>query len=232
MSDTQNPALDEDGRGSYEVRGDADVTVRRVDELEYFHHGAFGRLRAGLGVRAFGMQVVRLRPHSDLYPEHDHKDNDQEEVYVTLAGRATLTVQDQEYTLEPGVFVRVGPEETRKVVTDNEPIELVVIGGVPGLAYTPPPYTESGAALAVATAAPTSVAVGEAVTFDASESTPGSGAERLSYAWDFESTGSFVETSETSTHAYERPGTYTATLRVTDSAGRSDKDKVQIDVRP
>jgi mannose-6-phosphate isomerase-like protein (cupin superfamily) len=211
---------------------EADATVKRVDELEYFHHGAFGRLRAGLGVRAFGMQLVKLMPHSDLYPEHDHTDNDQEEVYVTLAGKATLSVGTQQFPLEPGVFVRVGPRETRKVRTDTEPVELVVIGGVPGQAYTPPPYTESGAALAVASATPRSVAVGEAVTFEGSESTPGSGAERLTHAWDFEGTGSFVETDEIATYTYPMPGTYTATLRVTDSAGRSDKDKVQIDVRP
>ena len=211
---------------------EADATVKRVDELEYFHHGAFGRLRAGLGVRAFGMQLVKLMPHSDLYPEHDHTDNDQEEVYVTLAGKATLSVGTQQFALEPGVFVRVGPRETRKVRTDTEPVELVVIGGVPGQAYTPPPYTESGAALAVASATPRSVAVGEAVTFEGSESTPGSGAERLTHAWDFEGTGSFVETGEIPTYTYPMPGTYTATLRVTDSAGRSDTDKVHIDVRP
>jgi quercetin dioxygenase-like cupin family protein len=209
----------------------ADVTVKRLEELEYFHHGTFGRLRAGLGVRAFGMQVVELPPHSDLYPEHDHTENDQEEVYVTLAGKATLTVAEEQYTLEPGVFVRVGPEATRKVVTDAEPVLLVVIGGAPGRAYTPPPYTESGAALAVASASSSAVAVREAVTFDASESTPGSGAEGLIYAWDFEGDGSFVETEQIASHAYETPGSYTATLRVTDSAGRSDQDKVQIHVR-
>jgi mannose-6-phosphate isomerase-like protein (cupin superfamily) len=227
-----NSAANEENRVSQTQGEAADVTVKRLDELEYFHHGAFGRLRAGLGVRAFGMQVVKLTPHSDLYPEHDHTDNDQEEVYVTLAGKATLSVGTQQYTLEPGVFVRVGPREMRKVVTDTEPVELVVIGGVPGRVYTPPPYTESGAALAVATASPTSVTVGATVTFDGSESTPGSGAERLTYAWDFDGTGSFAETGEVATHAYGVPGTYTATLRVTDSAGRFDKDKVQIDVRP
>jgi mannose-6-phosphate isomerase-like protein (cupin superfamily) len=205
--------------------------VKRIDELEHFHHGAFGRLRAGLGVRAFGLQVVSLPPHSDVYPEHDHAENDQEEVYVTLSGGATLVVADVRYTLEPGVFIRVGPTARRKVVTDEHPVQLVVIGGVPGRAYTPPPYTESGAALAVASAWPSSVAVREAVTFDASESTPGAGAEGLLYAWDFEGDGSFVETEHIASYAYETPGGYTATLRVTDSAGRSDQDKVRIHVR-
>jgi PKD repeat protein len=214
------------------VPSQEDVTVKRLDELEYFHHGAFGRLRAGLGVRAFGMQVVKLMPHSDVYPEHDHTENDQEEVYVTLSGEATLSIGTQRYVLEPGVFVRVGPQATRKIVTGDHPVELVVVGGVPGQAYIPPPYTESGAALAVASASPTSTNVGEAVSFDGAESTPGSDAESLTYAWDFEGTGSFVETGERATHAYKTPGTYTVTLRVTDNAGRSDTDKVQIHVQP
>ena len=208
-----------------------DVTRRRLDELEYFYHGAFGRLRAGLGVRAFGIQVVRLAPHSDLYPEHDHTENDQEEVYVTLSGTATLSVGGERYKLEPGVFIRVGPRETRKVVTSEEGVDLVVIGATPGRAYEPPPYTESGASLAVAVASPRSINTQELVSFDASESTPGTDAGPLMYAWDFEGTGAFVESGERTTHSFDLPGSYVATLRVTDNAGRSDTDKVQIDVR-
>lgn len=214
------------------AEGQPDVTVKRLDELEWFFHGAFGRLRAGLGLRAFGMQVVRLEPHSDVYPEHDHSDNDQEEVYVTLAGKATLSVGSVQYTLEPGVFVRVGPDETRKVVTEGESVELVVVGGAPGRAYSPPPYTESGAALAVAAASPISVGKGEDVTFDGSGSSAGSGTDELSYAWDLDGSGSFLQTEPRFTHAYEDAGTYTATLRITDGAGRTDTDRVRIHVRP
>lgn len=207
-----------------------DVTVKRLDELEPFYHGTFRRLRAALGVQAFGIQVITLPPHCDVYPEHDHTDNGQEEVYVTLAGRATLTVAGERYTLEPDVFVRVGPSEPRKVVTGDEGVQLVVVGGTPGRSYTPPPYTDKGAALAVARADPTEVEVGRTVSFDASDSTAGLDQGPLSFAWDFEGTGSFVGTGPAATHTYERPGGYTAVLRVTDTAGRSDSDKVRIEV--
>jgi PKD repeat protein len=206
------------------------VTVRTPDELEWFFHDAFGRLRAGLGIRAFGIQLVRLEPHSDIYPEHDHTDNDQEEAYVTLSGEATLRVGSEQYTLKPGVYIRVGSTEMRKVVTSDHSVEFVVVGGAPGRVYTPPPYTESGAALAVATASPTSVSAGDNVIFDGSGSSAGSGTQGLSYAWDFEGSGSFVETDATVTHAYREPGTYTATLRVRDGAGSTDTDKVRIHV--
>jgi enamine deaminase RidA (YjgF/YER057c/UK114 family)/mannose-6-phosphate isomerase-like protein (cupin superfamily) len=225
-ADGESPA-----RAGSAGEGSPDVTARRLEELEFFHHGAFGRLRAALGIRAFGMQVVRLEPDSDVYPEHDHTDNGHEEVYVTLSGSAVLIVGTRRYRLEPGVFVRVGPEETRKVVTEADSVVLVVVGAAPGRAYTPPPYTNEGAALAVASASPASVRAGGHVTFDGSESTPGKGAESLSYAWDFEGTGQFVETGVEATHTYETPGTYSAVLRVTDSRGRTDSDRVRIDVR-
>ena len=212
-------------------RGRPDVTAKRLEELEYFFHGAFGRVRAGLGIRAFGIQVVTLPSQSDIYPEHDHTDNGHEEVYIALAGKATLNVGAERYVLEPGVFVRVGPQETRKVVTTDESAQFVVVGGAPGRVYTPPPYTDLGAALAVASASPLSVSVREEVTFDGSDSTAGQGTEDISFAWDFEGTGAFVETGPKVTHAYEKPGLYYAALRVTDSTGRTDNDKVRIDVR-
>jgi len=52
-----------------------------------------------------------------------------------------------DYVLEPGVFARVGPGVTRKITTGDEPIQLLAIGGMPGEAYTPPAFTEEGAAL-------------------------------------------------------------------------------------
>lgn len=210
--------------------GHPDVSVARSDELEYFYHGAFGRLRAGLGLRAFGIQIVRMPPHSDIYPEHDHTENDQEEVYITVSGAATLLVGGRHYRLEPGVFIRVGAREVRKVVTESEPVELIVVGGTPGRAYEPPPYTDSGAALAVASAAPLRVRVGEEVTFDATGSSAGSESGELAYAWDFEGDGALVDTPPITTHAYDEPGTYTAVLQVSDNGGKSDTDKVRVHV--
>lgn len=207
-----------------------DVTVRRLNDIEYFHHGAYGRLRAELGVRAFGIQVVRLEANSKVYPEHDHIHDGQEEVYLTLSGKATLIVGDQTYPLESSVAVRVGPQEMRRVVTDDLPVQLVVVGGPPGRVYTPSPYTELGAALAVASASATSVRVGQVVAFDGSESTAGAGADEVVHEWDFEGTGSFAKMGARPTYCYSRPGTFVAKLRITDDAGGVDMDKIQIHV--
>ena len=50
------------------------------------------RVRAGLGVTSFGMQVIELPPNFSGYPEHTHSHDEQEEVYAPLSGRVTLKV--------------------------------------------------------------------------------------------------------------------------------------------
>jgi len=123
----------------------ADVTVKRLDEFEAIYGGGMRRVRAGLGVSSFGMQVIELPPNADMYPEHDHLHDDQEEVYVVLSGEATLRVGDEEHKLEEGVFVRVGPQERRKFVTGDSGVRFLALGAIPGQAYSVPDFTEEGA---------------------------------------------------------------------------------------
>ena len=133
----------------------ADVTVKRVEDFEALTYEGLGmhRVRDGLGVGAFGIQVIRIPAGNDAYPEHDHSPDgvggrmfeqrpeqlDQEEVYTVLEGSATLRVGEEDFSLEPGVFARVGPGETRKILTGDEDVTVLAIGGVPGRAYDPDP---------------------------------------------------------------------------------------------
>jgi mannose-6-phosphate isomerase-like protein (cupin superfamily) len=123
----------------------ADVTVKRLEDFESVFHGGMLRVRAGLGVTAFGMQVIELPPNADMYPEHDHAHDEQEEVYLALSGRGTLRIGDEEFTLEPGVFVRVGALERRKIVTGEEGVRILAVGATPGGVYEIPDFTEEGA---------------------------------------------------------------------------------------
>jgi mannose-6-phosphate isomerase-like protein (cupin superfamily) len=132
-----------------------DVTAKRFDEMESALGGVFVRARAELGVRAFGMQVINLPPHFDepyaahahegMPPERDFANHGQEEVYVPLRGRATLVAGDGRWELEPGMAVRVGAAQMRNVVTGDEPFQMLAIGGTPGHAYEPLPFSELGA---------------------------------------------------------------------------------------
>jgi uncharacterized cupin superfamily protein len=125
----------------------SDVTVKRIEEFDSPNGGGFCRARAALGVTAFGMQVEQFPPNFEHFPEHDHKNDGQEEVYTLLAGSATLHVGDEEFLLEPGVFARVAPHATRRITTGDQPARLLAIGGIPGAAYVAPAFTEEGAAL-------------------------------------------------------------------------------------
>jgi quercetin dioxygenase-like cupin family protein len=121
-----------------------DVTVKNLDEFEAVFGGGMRRVRAGLGVTSFGIQVIELPPEFSMYPAHDHSHDEQEEVYLALGGRATLQVGDEEFELEPGVFARVGPGQQRKLFTAGEGARILCLGGAPGKVYEPPAWTEEG----------------------------------------------------------------------------------------
>jgi len=124
----------------------ADLTVKRLDEFEAVFGGGMRRVRAGLGVTSFGIQVIELPPNFTHYPQHDHTHDEQEEVYAVLSGAVILQADGEEHQLEPGVFARVGPGQKRKLVTGDEGVRILAIGAVPGKAYEPPEFTEEGAA--------------------------------------------------------------------------------------
>jgi len=125
-----------------------DVTVRSIDEMEAIFGGVARRARAELGVTAWGMQVFTLPPRWDGYPTHNHGaeafDPNQEEVYIPIHGQATLVADGAEFDLRPGVMVRVGPDQDRRILPGPEGIRFVAIGGAPG-AFRPGAWTELGA---------------------------------------------------------------------------------------
>jgi mannose-6-phosphate isomerase-like protein (cupin superfamily) len=125
-----------------------DVTVKQFDELEQ-HTGNFQAgqqfLYAGksLGVSAWGMNIIRMPPNWDEYPEHDHVmdvADGQEEVYVVLSGNGKLKAGEESWSIAPGTLVRVGPAQKRKLVPGDEGLTVLALGGTPGKAYVPPSW--------------------------------------------------------------------------------------------
>lgn len=113
-----------------------DVTVKSFEEFDN-HEGLFLYCGKGLGVTAWGMNLERLPPNWGDYPEHDHAEDGQEEVYVVLEGSARLDAGGEAWELKPGTMARVGPDEKRKVTPGDEGATMLVIGGSPGKAYQP-----------------------------------------------------------------------------------------------
>jgi uncharacterized cupin superfamily protein len=122
----------------------ADYTVKRIDEMETAFRGAFKRARAELGVEAFGMQVMDLPPNLTQFPEHDHAESGQEEVYLVLRGSCELEVDGERIALDPDTIVRVGPGAKRTIYTGDEPARLLALGGTPGAVYEAPDVTKLG----------------------------------------------------------------------------------------
>jgi mannose-6-phosphate isomerase-like protein (cupin superfamily) len=123
----------------------ADYTVAKIDDIEGVVGGAFKRARAALGVTAFGMQVLDMPPNTDRYPEHDHGEDGQEEVYVTLRGGGEIEIEGERHPLDPETLVRVGPGVKRKIYPGEQGARILALGGVPGKAYEAPDVTQLGA---------------------------------------------------------------------------------------
>jgi mannose-6-phosphate isomerase-like protein (cupin superfamily) len=120
----------------------SDYTAKHIKDMEAAFGGGFVKARAELGVTSFGMQVIRMPAGYKDYPLHDHAESGQEEVFLALKGSGWIEIEDERVDLEPGVFVRVGPEPKRKVFAGAEGIEMLALGGTPGAVYEVNPMTD------------------------------------------------------------------------------------------
>jgi uncharacterized cupin superfamily protein len=115
-------------------------TTKRIDELGSIQHGAVKLAGDELGVQAFGMQVLDLPAGFDRYPEHDHTDDGQEEVYVVLEGSADFRVDGETVSADAGTMVRVGCEARRAIVAGPYGVRILAVGCTPGGAYERPEH--------------------------------------------------------------------------------------------
>jgi mannose-6-phosphate isomerase-like protein (cupin superfamily) len=118
--------------------------VKKIDDMEGIYGGAFKRARAELGVEAFGFQVIDMPAGADQYPEHDHGEDGQEEVYVTLRGSGEIEIEGKRHPIDSDTIAAVGPGVKRKLWPGSEGIRILAIGGCRGEAYEPSDMTKLG----------------------------------------------------------------------------------------
>jgi mannose-6-phosphate isomerase-like protein (cupin superfamily) len=123
----------------------ADYTAKRIADMEATHGGGFVKARAELGVTAFGFQVIQLPPDYTDYPEHDHAETGQEEVFLALTGSGWMDIEGERVELDAETLVRVGPTSRRKVHSGPQGLRMLVIGGAPGEIYSLVSSTELSA---------------------------------------------------------------------------------------
>ncbi len=119
--------------------------IKRIDDMEAVYFGAFKRVRAELGVSSFGIQLIDLPPNTDQYPDHDHAEDGQEEVYIAMRGSGEIEIEGERHVIDPETMIRVSSGTSRKVYTGDEALRLLIVGGVPGKAYEAPAVSELGA---------------------------------------------------------------------------------------
>ena len=124
----------------------ADYTAKRIADMEAGFGGGFVKVRAELGVSAFGLQVLQFPPNYTDYPEHDHAESGQEEVFMAVGGSGWIDIEGERVALDDDTLVRVGPAARRKVYAGPDGLRMVAIGGAPGEAYKVVPLTELSSA--------------------------------------------------------------------------------------
>jgi tetratricopeptide (TPR) repeat protein len=99
-------------------------------------------LRHTLGIRAFGMNAYTAEKAGDLVvEEHDEGSLGHEEVYVVLMGRATFTLDGEEFDAPSGTVVHLADPNVRRVARATEDgTRVLAVGGPVGAAFEPSPW--------------------------------------------------------------------------------------------
>jgi uncharacterized cupin superfamily protein len=124
----------------------SDLTARgsAIDDLPDLWDGFLRKVRNGLGLSAFGANVMNLPPDYET-KAHDESASGQEELYVRLAGSGWVVVDGsgERLALDEDHLAAVGPSVSRSLASGPEGLRVLIVGSVPGGAYQPPDWLES-----------------------------------------------------------------------------------------
>ena len=121
---------------------DAPYTGLRYDEMPSLWDGFANLVRPGLGLTAFGANVMNLPPDYET-KAHDESGSGQEELYVALAGSGAVLIGDERerVALDQESAVRVAPGTSRTLTSGADGMRVLIIGGIPGQAYVAPEWS-------------------------------------------------------------------------------------------
>jgi uncharacterized cupin superfamily protein len=114
--------------------------AKPVAELPTLWDGFAKLVRAGLGITAFGANIMDLPPDYST-TSHDEADSGQQELYVALRGSGSVDVPGARLPLDAEHLVRVDAGTARTLSSGPEGLRVLCIGGVPGAAYEPPEWS-------------------------------------------------------------------------------------------
>ena len=103
-------------------------SVQRIDDMQTSGGGIVKLAGAELGTKSFGLQVFDFPPGFADYPEHDHAEEGQEEVYLVLRGSADFEIDGERVPLDPGTLLRIEPAGRRKLHPGPDGVRILAIG--------------------------------------------------------------------------------------------------------
>jgi quercetin dioxygenase-like cupin family protein len=127
--------------------------IAHIDELEELpiNNGEFvwRPVRRRFGITAFGTNAYTAKAGQRVVEEHKEQDNHQE-MYVVLRGRATFTLDDEEVDAPAGTIVYVRPNTKRGAVAAEDDTAVLAVGAKPGVVFEPSLWEDIFAANAYA----------------------------------------------------------------------------------
>jgi mannose-6-phosphate isomerase-like protein (cupin superfamily) len=105
-----------------------------IDEIE--GDGApYRPLRQHFGIASFGVSSFTGRKIGDRIINEHSEEDDQEELYIVLEGRATFELDGERVDVGAGTLVFAEPGVKRTAFAQEDGTTVVVVGGKPGKAY-------------------------------------------------------------------------------------------------
>ena len=112
-----------------------------IDDLPDMWDGFMRMVRPGLGLSAFGANIMNLPPNYSTR-SHDESRSGQEELYVRLAGTGWIVVDGSgdRLALDEEHLCAVGPGTPRSIASGADGLRVLIVGSTPGRAYEPVDY--------------------------------------------------------------------------------------------
>jgi hypothetical protein len=112
-----------------------------IDDLPDMWDGFMRMVRPGLGISAFGANVMNLPPDYSTRA-HDESGSGQEELYVGLSGAGWIVLDEsgERLPVDTEHLAAVGPGTSRTLASGPEGLRVLIIGSTPGRGYEPVDY--------------------------------------------------------------------------------------------
>jgi hypothetical protein len=115
------------------------------DELPSLWDGFARLVRPGLGISAFGANVMNL-PADYSTKSHDESESGQEELYVRLAGSGWVVLDEsgERLALDEDHLAAVGPGVPRTLASGPDGLRVLIVGAPAGRPYEAPAWSSQG----------------------------------------------------------------------------------------